>query len=225
MVVNQEVKAKYEAILRGEIEPKDWDLGSISWDNRYIYIAALIKYPEFADKLDKVKDSDRWKRIFEFVRLVYHNELPKMSLSYDLRYINLSGLPVPSKEVVDKLLQGKYDKDYDEEWNWKYFAKEWNDMGHYSLYCNYESLDNYSRDWINYSFDWKDDMDLLFVFDMFWDKESSDTWGIPDDAELIAWLEDIGVTDSLTGDLTDDLDKACDYLHKRGRDRNMFFSI
>ncbi|KAI9467484.1 hypothetical protein BX667DRAFT_224336 [Coemansia mojavensis] len=212
MVFHQEVKDKYDAILRGEVSPKDWDADI--GDDDQVYTAALIKYPKFVEELE---DEGCWRGIVEFVNLIYHNKLPTKNPPLSLRCINLRGLPIPSREVVQKLYESD---DYGAPlhgWSWKYFAYEWNERGKYHL----PFFRKYSRSWVNKTFDWTCDMDLLFVFDMFYDIDR-DCLGMPDSAEFVLRLESSGVIEHVLDDLPEDLRKSCDFLHRREEDRTMF---
>ncbi|KAJ2849891.1 hypothetical protein IWW36_002310 [Coemansia brasiliensis] len=58
MVFHPEIKERYESILKGEIRPSEWDLDEINWNNRDIYIATLIKFPEFLDEAESKFDKE-----------------------------------------------------------------------------------------------------------------------------------------------------------------------
>ncbi|KAI9467479.1 hypothetical protein BX667DRAFT_523286 [Coemansia mojavensis] len=206
MVFHQEVKDEYDAILRGEVSPKDWD---VDWLNKNIFVATLIKYPKLVEELE---DKSMWEDTIEFIDLVYHNKMPKKNPSSDLAHINLRGLPIPSKEIVKKLTEDESYEGYYEEWNWKYLAYDW--LGEYKP--------KYSRDWVNKTFRWDEDISLLFVFDMFWNPNAT---SLESCSGLMFWFEDIGLTDDYTKDydFSDDLSKAVEFLGSREEDREMYY--
>ncbi|KAI9467482.1 hypothetical protein BX667DRAFT_224337 [Coemansia mojavensis] len=206
MVFHQEVKDEYDAILRGEVSPKDWD---VDWLNKNIFVATLIKYPKLVEELE---DKSMWEDTIEFIDLVYHNKMPKKNPSSDLAHINLRGLPIPSKEIVKKLTEDESYEGYYEEWNWKYLAYDW--LGEYKP--------KYSRDWVNYTSCWKDDMDLFFVYNMFWDRSLYDRIDEYDCSNFSNWLEFIQVIDDPWDKLPEDLDKVMDYLGRREEDRKIY---
>ncbi|KAJ1870615.1 hypothetical protein LPJ55_004531, partial [Coemansia sp. RSA 990] len=112
MVFHQEVKDEYDAVLKGEVHPREW---FVDTENRKIYVATLIKYPKLVDELE---DKSMWEDTIEFIDLVYHNKMPKKNPSSDFIHINLRGLPIPSKEIVKKLTEDESYEGYYEEWNW-----------------------------------------------------------------------------------------------------------